>query len=104
MIKKEVLCFLWQYIGEMEKENHEKVFGTINSIIRYIATFWAMLFYPKRTLAELDSPNLIRPGYFLLINIFLSVSLAQFIDYDIVSFPISNPILQRLTGSSFIFS
>ena len=86
----------------MEKENHEKVFGTINSIIRYIATFWAMLFYPKRTLAELDSPNLIRPGYFLLINIFLSVSLAQFIDYDIVSFPISNPILQRLTGSSFI--
>jgi hypothetical protein len=86
----------------MEKENHEKVFSTINSVIRYLATFWAMLFYPKRTLADFNSPNLISPGYFILINILLSVSLAQFIGYDVAAFAISNPVIERLTGSSFI--
>jgi hypothetical protein len=86
----------------MEKENHEKVFSTINSVIRYLATFWAMLFYPNRTLADFNSPNLISPGYFILINILLSVSLAQFIGYDVASFAISNPVIERLTGSSFI--
>ncbi len=86
----------------MEKENHEKVFGIITYIIRYLATFWAMLFYPKRTLAKINSANLIRPGAFLLINILLSLSAAQFIGYEIALLPINSPLIQRLTGTSFI--
>jgi hypothetical protein len=86
----------------MEKENHEKVFGIATYVIRYVATFWAMLFYPKRTLSNINSTDLTRPGAFLFINILLSVSVAQFIGYEIAQFPIINLLIERLTGNSFV--
>lgn len=86
----------------MENQNHEKVFRIITYIIRYIATYWAMLFYPKRTLAEINSTKLVRFGSFLLINMVLALSAAQFTGYEISSFPIKSPLLQSLTGTSYI--
>ncbi|MFH1703246.1 MAG: hypothetical protein ABIB41_07420 [Nitrospirota bacterium] len=86
----------------MEKENHKIVFGIATYVIRYIATFWSILFYPKRTLSDINSTDLTKPGAFLLINILLSLLVAQFIGYEIAQFPINNPSIQRFTGNSFI--
>jgi len=91
------------YNDDMEKETHEKVLGIVTYVFRYCETFWDMLFHPKRTLSTANSGNLTKPGAFLVANIVLSFLIAQFINYEISTFPIDNPALQRLTGFSFVF-
>ncbi|OGW39684.1 MAG: hypothetical protein A2Y97_13760 [Nitrospirae bacterium RBG_13_39_12] len=86
-----------------EKKTHKYIFGLVRYISVYFNTIWSMLFYPKKTLTNhfsMDrSPDLMKPGAFLMTNILLTHSVYAIFGYEGPEFPFKVSFLKNIIPS-----
>lgn len=90
--------------NKIEKSIHEKVLGALIFIVSYFRVEWSMLFYPKKTFAELlkikTSTLSFAGGAFLVANILLAQFVGGLIGYRVEKFPFELPWVYEWLGDS----
>ena len=100
-----------------EEKSHGYLFGLVRYISIYLKTLWSMLFYPQRTLtcyfSKRSSSDFMKPGAFLVTNIFLTYFIGEIIGYKVPQFPfkvsfmnntiVSNSVNYAFSIASVIF-
>jgi hypothetical protein len=86
-----------------EKKTHKYVFGLVRYIGVYFNAIWSMLFYPKKTLTNHfsmpRSPDLMKPGAFLMTNILLILLVYAIFGYEGTEFPFKVSFLKNIMPS-----
>ena len=90
----------------MEKQLHDKVFTVLKTVSRFLTTYRAFLFHPRRSFLTFFSSSrteFTKPGFFLIANIFFCFLLGHKIGYELPPFPLDLPFSQNPVGSfSFV--
>lgn len=88
-----------------EEKHHDLVINFIVNVFLYLSTFKKMLLLPRKTFLEFfmtKNPPLIKPGYFLIINIVIIYLIGQLLGYEPKNPFNFSPLSNLLSGYSFI--